>query len=60
MSQMEQHTIWATPMGHVVMWDGDIFKDNCDFALAGWLSLLDHCPVHQNVVGSVPVQGTHN
>ena len=27
--------------------------------LAGWLSWMEHCPVHQNVVGSIPGQGTY-
>ena len=28
-------------------------------ALAGWLSWLEHCPVHQNVAGSICGQGTY-
>ena len=25
----------------------------------GWLSWLEHCPIHQKVVGSIPGQGIH-
>ena len=28
-------------------------------ALAGLLSGLEHCPIHQKVVGSIPGQGTY-
>ena len=28
-------------------------------ALAGWLSWLECCPIHQNVVGSIPCLGTY-
>ena len=28
-------------------------------ALAGWLSCLEHCPIRQNVVGSIPDQCTY-
>lgn len=28
-------------------------------ALAGWLGWLEHCPVHQRVVGSIPIEGTY-
>ena len=28
-------------------------------ALAGWLSWLEPCPIHQNVAGSIPSQGTY-
>ena len=29
------------------------------WALAGWLCWLEHCPVHQNIGGSIPSHGTH-
>ena len=36
-----------------------LFK-NCDLlALAGWFRWLEHCSVHQKVVGLIPGQGTY-
>ena len=32
---------------------------NLDLALAGWLSWLEHLPIHQNFADSVPGQGTY-
>ena len=32
---------------------------NMDALLAGWLSWLEHCPIHQKVKGSFPSQGTY-
>ena len=32
---------------------------NVGWALAGWLSWLEHRPVHQKVAGSILSQGTH-
>ena len=29
------------------------------FGLAGWLSCLEHCPVHQKVAGSIPGPGMY-
>ena len=28
-----------------------------DLSLAGWFSWLEHCPIHQKIVGLIPVQG---
>ena len=38
--------------------DGDVSKVPVGAALAGWLSWLDHCPIHRKVVGLIPSWGT--
>ena len=30
-----------------------------ELVLIGWLSWLEHCSIHQKVVGSIPSQGTY-
>lgn len=34
------------------------FKRLVNIALAGWLSRLQHCPVHEKFAGLIPDQGT--
>ena len=42
----------------VLLWKRLIFKVQV-FALAEWLSWLEHCSIHQKWVGSIPGQGTY-